>query len=211
MHADDILRMIDDLGVPSVDLFGSSGGAINGLALVAKHPERVRVFVAHEPPLASVLPDREPLLAACRDIHETYRRDGMGPAMAKFIALTSHTGPLPADWVDRPAPAPSAFGMPTEDDGSRDDPLLGPAMLRVPSYQPDFAALAAASTRIVPAAGKESAGQMAARAPVVIAERLGTDLVTFPSHHGGFMGGESGMQGEPAAFAEKLREVLDAG
>ena len=31
----------------------------------------------------------------------------------------------------------------------------------------------------------------------------------FPSHHGGFMGGEFGYAGQPEAFADKLREVLD--
>jgi hypothetical protein len=30
----------------------------------------------------------------------------------------------------------------------------------------------------------------------------------FPSHHGGFLGGEFGQRGEPEAFAAKLREVL---
>ncbi len=48
-HADDLHRLIDELGVGPVDLFASSGGAVNALALVAKHPEQVRTLVAHEP------------------------------------------------------------------------------------------------------------------------------------------------------------------
>jgi len=32
----------------------------------------------------------------------------------------------------------------------------------------------------------------------------------FPSHHGGFLGGEFGQSGEPEAFAARLREVLDS-
>jgi len=82
-HADDLHRLIEALGVGPVDLFGSSGGAVNGLALVARHPEQVRTFVAHEPPLARLLPDREQVLAACSDVYQTYQRSGMGPAMAK--------------------------------------------------------------------------------------------------------------------------------
>ncbi|SFB40847.1 Pimeloyl-ACP methyl ester carboxylesterase [Amycolatopsis marina] len=209
VHADDVHRVINDLGLPAVNLFGSSGGAITGLALVANHPEQVRILVAHEPPTVSVLPDREQLEAACRDIHQTYQRDGMGPAMAKFIALTSHTGELPKDWSDRPAPDPALFGLPSEDDGSRNDPLLGGAMLTVPTYELDFDALAAASSTIFLAAGTESEGQMTARAPSVIADRLGSELVLFPSHHGGFLGDEYGMPGQPAEFAEKLKELLD--
>jgi hypothetical protein len=45
--------------------------------------------------------------------------------MAKFLGLIMHSGEVPADWTDRPAPDPAQFGLPTEDDGSREDPMLG--------------------------------------------------------------------------------------
>ena len=207
-HADDVHRVIDAVGAAPVDLLASSGGAVNALELVARHPGDVRTLVAHEPPAGPVLPDADRVLAACRDIYDTYQRGGMAPAMAKFIALTSHVGPLPEDYADRPAPDPASFGLPSEDDGSRDDPLLGQNMIGCTAYRPDFAALAAASTRVVIAAGKESQGQMAARAAAAIADRLGADLAIFPSHHGGFMDGEFGMSGEPKAFAARLQEIL---
>jgi pimeloyl-ACP methyl ester carboxylesterase len=207
-HADDLNRLISAIDGGPVDLFASSGGAVNALALVAEHPEQVRTLIAHEPPLVAVLPDRDRALAATRDVYDTYQRSGMGAGMAKFIALTSHKGEIPADWLDRPAPDPAAFGLPTEDDGSRDDPLLGQAMGSTPLYEPDFDALRAASTRVVMAAGIESAGEMANRGAFAVAERLGTAPVLFPSHHGGFLGGEYGWAGEPDAFAAKLREVL---
>ena len=70
-HADDLHRIMAELGGGPVDLFASSGGAVNALALVARYPEDVRMLVAHEPPAASVLPDREAALAANRAIHET--------------------------------------------------------------------------------------------------------------------------------------------
>jgi pimeloyl-ACP methyl ester carboxylesterase len=207
-HADDLHRLISELNAGPVDLFASSGGAVNALALVAKHPEQVRTLVAHEPPDAAVLPDAERALAAARDIHETYMRKGMGAGMAKFIALVSLQGEIPADYGDRPDPDPAMFGLPTEDDGSRDEPLLGQNILSGTAYQPDFDALRAASTRIVIAAGAESAGTLANRGAVAVAERLGTTPVVFPSGHAGFLGGEYGQSGEPEAFAAKLREVL---
>jgi pimeloyl-ACP methyl ester carboxylesterase len=209
-HGDDLHRLISTLDAEAVDLFASSGGAVNALALVAKHPEQVRTLVAHEPPTVQVLPDRDQAIAASRDVYDTYHRSGMGPAMAKFIALTSHQGPLPADYLDQPAPAPGDFGLPTEDDGSRDDPLLGESIVPTARFQPDFEALRAASTHVILAAGVESRGQLTYRAAAAIAERLGTGLVEFPSHHGGFLGGEFGWRGEPEAFAVKLREVLTA-
>lgn len=207
-HGDDLHRIIQQVGGP-VDLFASSGGAVNALELVAKHPKAVRTLVAHEPPLVTVLPDREAALAATRDMYETYMRSGTGPGMAKFMALTSHRGEIPADWVDRPAPDPAAFGLPSEDDGKRDDPLLGQSMGSTPLYEPDFDAVRAAPTRIVMAAGAESEGEMANRGAHAVAERLGQQPVIFPSHHGGFLGGEYGWPGEPEAFAAKLREVLE--
>jgi pimeloyl-ACP methyl ester carboxylesterase len=207
-HADDVHRIIEALDLGPVDLFASSGGAVNALALVARHPEDVRTLVAHEPPLASIVPDRETALAACKDISDTYQRSGTGPAMAKFIAIVSHKGPIAADYVDQPAPDPAMFGLPTEDDGSRTDPLLGQNIITCTHYQPNFDALRVASTRIVMAAGAESDGELAHRGAVAVAERLGMEPVIFPSGHAGFLGGEYGQQGDPDAFAARLREVL---
>jgi hypothetical protein len=155
-----------------------------------------------------VLPDREQALAANVNVHETYEREGSGPAMAKFLALSTLKGPIPADFADQPAPDPADFGLPAEDDGSRDDPLLGQNIVGITHYEHDFDALRAASTRIAIGAGAESEGEMAHRAAVAVAERLGVEAVIFPSHHGGFLRGEYGMQGEPDAFAATLRRVL---
>ena len=93
-HADDLDRLISALDAGPVDIFASSGGAVNALALVARHPEQVRTLVAHEPPAVQALPDRERALAASVDIHETYQRCGFGPAMAKFLTLASVEGPI---------------------------------------------------------------------------------------------------------------------
>jgi pimeloyl-ACP methyl ester carboxylesterase len=201
-HADDLHRLITALDAGPVDIFGSSGGAVNALALVATHSEQVRTLVAHEPPTAQVLPDREVVLATCENIHETYLRAGFGAAMAKFIAMVSQQGPLPADFTSRPDPDPANFGLPTADDGSRDHPLLGPHMILCPGYEHDFAALAAAPTRIVVGFGSDSAAMMPGRAAIAVAERLGTAPVAFPGDHGGFAS-------QPDAFATTLRQVLN--
>ena len=207
-HADDLHRLIDALGAGPVDIFASSGGAVNALALVARHPEEVRILVAHEPPAAQALPDRDQVLAACAAIKQTYLREGFGPAMAKFIALVSYQGPIPAGFADQPGPDPATFGLPTEDDGSRDDALLRLNMPSCPAYRPEFDALRAAPTRVVIGVGAQSAGMLAGRAGIAVAERLGSAPVTFPGGHDGFVGGEYGGMGEPDAFATTLRQVL---
>ncbi|WP_100447721.1 alpha/beta hydrolase [Glycomyces xiaoerkulensis] len=207
-HADDLHRLIEALGTGPVDLFASSGGAVNALALAARHPEQVRTLVAHEPPAAREVPDHEEVLAVMRDIRETYLRSGFGPAMAKFIAFISHEGPVPADFTSRPAPDPADFGLPTEDDGSRDDSLLGQNLMTCNAYELDFDALRAASTRIVVGVGADSGEEFTARASRAVAERLGTAAVEFPGGHAGFLGGEYGQTGEPEAFAAALHKVL---
>ena len=207
-HADDLHRLISALAAGPVDIFATSGGATNALALVARHPEQVKTLVAHEPPASQELPDREPVLAASTDIHDTYLRSGFGPAMAKFIALVSYEGPFPADYADQPAPDPAMFGLPTEDDGSRNDPLVGQNMISGSHYQHDFDALRTASTRIVVGVGTESSRMIPGRAAVAVAERLGTTPVAFPGGHDGFLGGEYGRTGDPDAFAATLRKAL---
>ncbi|MGH8923597.1 MAG: alpha/beta fold hydrolase [Acidimicrobiia bacterium] len=209
VHADDLLRLIGAIGGGPVDLFASSGGAINALALVARHPEQVRTAIAHEPPLVSLLPDRERAEALVRAIHDTYQSRGWGAGMAHFIVAVSHRGPVTEEVVAQPAPDPAMFQLPTEDDGSRTDAMLSQTLINMTHYQPDFDALGAASTRIVIAAGEGSDGEMAHRGAIATAERLGQEVTTFPSDHGGFLGGEYGQTGDPDAFAATLRRILE--
>ena len=211
VHAADVRAVIEAVRAGPVDMFASSGGAVNALALVAAHPDLVRTLVAHEPPSVSVLPDANDALAACRAVHATYQRHGFGPGMAHFIALISLQGPVPTDFATRPAPDPAMFGMPAEDDGSRDDLMLGSNILTVTHYRPDVDRLRAASTRIVVGVGAGSNGEIAHRGGLAVAELLGTSAAEFPGDHGGFLAGEYGQTGEPGSFAERLREVLANG
>jgi pimeloyl-ACP methyl ester carboxylesterase len=209
VQADDVHRVIEAVGGGPVDLFASSGGAIVALALIAKHPGDVRTAVAHEPPLAALVPDREHALAAVRALNETYHRSGGGVGMAHFIAVVSHKGPFTADVATAPPPDPAMFGMPADDDGIRTDLMLEHNMRWLTTFEPDFDALRRAPTRLVLAAGEESEGILASRGAYAAAERLGSEVVLFPGDHGGFMGGEYGQApGKPAEFATKLREVL---
>lgn len=213
-HADDLYRIIQHLGLAPVDLFASSGGAVNALALAAAHPEVLRLVVAHEPPLTSLLPDAAVAERVSRDMQSIYMTHGFGPAMARFIALVGHKGELTDEYLEQPAPDPTMFGLPTEDDGDRSDPLLGQNLLSSTLFEPDFGALARAndanSPKVVIAAGEDSVSELAHRAAQVAANRVGIHLTIFPGDHGGFLGGEYGQTGKPDDFAAKLREVLEA-
>lgn len=208
IHADDISRIIAAVGDGPVDVFASSGGAVNSLALVARHPEQVRTLVAHEPPLAALLPDAEAAMDACRAVAETYQREGFGAGMAHFIAVVSHEGPFTSEFSDQPVPAPGDFGLPEEDDGSKSDPLLGQNMISCTTYIPDLDALRNASTRIVVGAGVESGKTLPSRSAYALADKLGLETVLFPSHHAGFLGGEYDQTGDPDAFGPALHQAL---
>jgi pimeloyl-ACP methyl ester carboxylesterase len=211
VQADDVHAVIEAIGGGPVDMFASSGGAVVALALVAKYPDDVRTVVAHEPPLASLVPDREQALAACQAINDAYQANGAGAGMSKFMQVVMHGGPFTPEVVGAPGPDPAMFGMPTEDDGERTDLMLAHNVVYLTSYEPDFEAVRRAPTRVVMAVGEESNGNLAQRGGEAAAERLGIDVTTFPGDHGGFGGGEYGQPpGKPDAFAAKLREVLAA-
>jgi pimeloyl-ACP methyl ester carboxylesterase len=209
VQADDVHAVIEALGAGPVEMFASSGGAVTALALVAAYPDDVVTLVAHEPPLIPVLPDAAAAERARAGFRDAYDANGSGAGMAAFIAMTSWQGEFTDEYFAQPAPDPVQFGMSSEDDGSRDDPLLSDRSWAISSYRPDVDALAAAPTRIVIAVGEESRGTFTGRTAEATAELLGQQATVFPSHHGGFLGGEFGYAGQPEAFARKLREVLD--
>jgi pimeloyl-ACP methyl ester carboxylesterase len=209
-QAADLHDLIAALGAGPVDIFASSGGAVTALELVARHPQDVAVLVAHEPPMNTVLPDAEAADRARQAIFDAYTAGGSGVGMAQFITLTSWPGELTTDFFARLPADPASFGMSTDDDGSRDDPLLSDRSWAITDYRPDVDALRAAPTRIVIGVGVETGDTFTGRTARATASLLGQEATVFPSHHGGFLGGEFGYAGEPEAFAATLREVLDA-
>lgn len=207
-QAADLHLLIEALGAGPVEIFASSGGAVTALELVATHPGDVVTLVAHEPPINAVLPDEAGAERARAAFHEAYQANGFGAGMAAFVAMTSWQGEFTDDYFAQPVPDPATLGMPTDDDGTRDDPLLSKNSWAITDYRPDPSLLKAASTRIVIAVGEESAGTYTARTALGLAALLGQQATVFPSHHGGFLGGEFGYAGKPEEFAAKLREVL---
>jgi pimeloyl-ACP methyl ester carboxylesterase len=198
IFADDAHRLLNAHGAEPAFVFGSSGGAVIGLELVARHPKEVRLFVSHEPPSPSLLSDPERERLAMTEIVETYRSAGIGPAMQKFMVQTRI----------RSGPPPARAGEPTQEEREgmaqmqrNMDFWLGHYFQAIADYQPDVQALRAASTRIVPARGKESMGELANEGAVGLAQRLGTEAVVFPGAHGGF-------ESHASEFAGTLLQVF---
>jgi pimeloyl-ACP methyl ester carboxylesterase len=209
VQAGDVHAIIEALSAGAVDMFASSGGAVTALALVAAHPDDVVTLVAHEPPLIPVLADYAAAERARAAVRDAYEAAGSHAGMAAFMAMASWPGEFTDEYFARPPADPAAFGMPTDDDGSRDDPLLSDRSWAISSYRPDVEALLQASTRIVIGVGEETGPTFTGRTAAATADLLGQRATVFPSHHGGFLGPEFGYPGKPEAFAETLRTVLD--
>ena len=199
IFADDAHRLLTATAKEPAFVFGSSGGAVIALELAARHPEQVRTVVSHEPPAPALQPDPARERAAMEEIVRTYRTAGIGPAMQKFMVQTR----IPSG----PPPPPAGEPTPEMREGMAQmtrnmDFWLGHYFLAISAYEPDFDALKAGSSRIVPGVGEESRGELANEGGLNLAKRLGTEAVVFPGAHGGF-------ESNAAEFAARLREVLE--
>lgn len=196
IRADDVVAVLDAVGADTADVFGSSGGAVTGLALVARHPGRVRTLVAHEPPLLELLPDADAQRAATDTVVETFHRDGPGAAWMAFMVNAGF------DPADGPPPGPE----PTPEEAARQlaesARFFDHDLASTTRYLPDTAALSAAGARVVVGLGAESSHLLTDATSRATAALLGAELAIFPGDHGGFMG-------LPGEFAARLREVLE--
>jgi clorobiocin biosynthesis protein CloN7 len=197
LMADDVHRVLAAVTDEPARIFGSSGGAVTGLALVAAHPDQVSVLVAHEPPVVELLPDAAQLRSETQEIYDTYRALGPGPAFVKFMAFAGFGAPEPM------AGPPGPQSPQDQADGER---MLAHSLLPTTRYRPDVAALKAASTRVVVGVGRESGKQLPRRTAEALADVLGSSVAEFPGGHGGFLGPNQG--GMAAKFATVLRTVL---
>jgi pimeloyl-ACP methyl ester carboxylesterase len=200
VHADDAQRLIAAVDTEPAYVLGSSGGAVIGLDLVVRHPERVNAFVAHEPPVTELLPDSARWRELLDEVQETHRTDGAVAAMQRFSDAVEEGGPTWSDAQSQGEPTPEQAEMMGRMMGNFEF-FLAHVMRALGSYVPDVHTLKTSSTRVVVGGGEESGQQGAYRAAVALAERLGQELVQFPGAHGGFAT-------HSEVFAERLHNVL---
>ena len=219
IEADDLAYIVDALGGRKADVFGSSGGAVAGLALAVRHPDNVNILIAHEPPVADVLPDASHVRTAIDGVEDAYHAYGAGAAWGKFVSAVMYDGPVTEAGVpDAEWPPPGSSdeanaegegggdeaATPPEPSAKQqaDDELFFLRMLKpFTRYQPPVELLRSGEPRVIVAVGAASRGDIAARSARALAEQLGTAPAVFPGDHGGFMG-------DPEGFATKIRELL---
>jgi pimeloyl-ACP methyl ester carboxylesterase len=198
VHGDDAAHLIDTLANGRAFVFGSSGGAQIGLNLAARHQAKVRMLVAHEPPCLMMLDDPSRELADDQEIHDTFRREGIGRAMQKFMAMAGLDDAPPQG--DMPPELVEMFGRIE----ANFEYFIAHGLMPLSLYRPDVDALRTGKARVVVGVGEETVGQVAHRTGLALAAKLASEPVTFPGDHNGY-------GTHAAAFAEKLHSVLAAG
>jgi pimeloyl-ACP methyl ester carboxylesterase len=194
LRADDVIALLDAVGAGSADMFGSSGGAVTGLSLATRYPDRVGTVVAHEPPLLELLPDAVEQRAKTEDLIATFRREGSRAAWTKFMINAGFGGP----GGEAPAPPP---GEPSEQALADSAHFFLHELRHTTRYQPDIAALTFGKPHVVIGIGEESGGLLTYGTSTALAGLLGHPAVEFPGDHGGFMP-------YPKEFAVVLRKAL---
>ena len=201
MQADDSTALIGELGGGEVYVFGTSGGAQIGLNLAARHPQRVRALVAHEPPSMLLLPDPSEEVASAQDLYDTYAREGVDAAMQKFFSSNGlMDGPEQNEAPPELAISPEATETFARVSGNFEY-WLAHGMMPLSLYRPDLAALRSGKPRIMVGIGEGSAGQAIERMAMALADKLGTKPIRFPGDHMGF-------EAHTEDFAETLHRAL---
>ena len=198
VHADDAKRVLAAVGAGPAHVLTDSVSGLVGLQLAAAEPAQIRTLVAFEPPVTELLPDRERWRAFFDDLHDTYRTQGLYPALHMFAEAAGLGGGEPPD----PDPDPETTAAMARIDQNLDRWLghvVRPSFL---GWAPDIPRLRAGPTRVVVVVGAASAPpQVAWQASHALAEQLGVRPVTAPGDH-------DAVTRRPGEFAELLGWVL---
>ncbi|MEJ3656682.1 alpha/beta hydrolase [Actinomycetes bacterium KLBMP 9759] len=189
VHADDARRLLDAVATEPAVVVGASIGALIGLDLLARHPDRVRCLVAHEPPAVGLLSGADRVAAERLDdaVEDAHREGGPPAAIPHLMALVGLSSP--------PGPPPNPRAA--EDLAF----FLQHDFPAVRRYEPDLVALRSVAGRVFPAAGGMSTDVYAHRCARALATALGRPLATFPGGHNGFIS-------HPRECAALLQELL---
>jgi pimeloyl-ACP methyl ester carboxylesterase len=202
VHADDARRVLDAVEAGPAHVLGDSISGLVGLELAATAAGQVRTLVAFEPPLTELLPDRERWRAFIEELHQTYRRDGLYPALQRFgegVGLGAEEEPEPPRQGDPDPEVAAALGRMEANMDLWLEHVVRPSFM---GYRPDIGRLRAGGVRIVVVVGDRSGPrQMAFRTSHALAGQLGTAPVAFGGDH-------NAVTTHPEAFAATLEELL---
>lgn len=193
-RAADLARVLEHIDRGPATLLGSSGGAVSALALTQSRPDLVHTVVAHEPPLAELLPDRDELMRAHQQMRTTYLAGDRMGYWRQFLNVANIA--MPPDVIEM------VFGGPRSEQDAADERYAVEHMdIPTTFWKPELATLRNSGTTIIVGIGEESTEQLCDRSSRALAAALRVDPMMFPGGHIGFVE-------QPEPFAARLREIL---
>jgi pimeloyl-ACP methyl ester carboxylesterase len=189
-QSDDAAALIEALGIAPAAIFGNSGGAIIGLALVIRHPNLLRGAILHDPAMFSVLSNPEEVMRPLEQAVEKGMAEGGprggGEAFLRFFAGDEAFEKLDPELRERMlANAEIFFGL--------EFGTIGP-------YRPDEASLAVVEIPVRTMVGSSSLPPLV-EASRWLATHLNVELETLP-------GGHTPYFDRPEEMAEAVRPFL---
>jgi pimeloyl-ACP methyl ester carboxylesterase len=177
-------------------VLSSSSGANVAVELLSKYPELINTVVVHEPPLATLLPDADEWLAFLDGIRKQSHTEGTLVAMATFSAAIGLQMPLRPPVEELPPDFPAMFARIQQNLQF----WMEHELSRYPRYTLDIAALRDAAAKLVLTVGHDSKDTLPGRPNVVLADRLGLDVVEFPGNHAGYVTAADGFSAQLAGL-----------
>lgn len=194
--ADDVARLIKHLSSDPAIVLGNSFGALVGLQVVLDHPDVVKLLIVHEPQAVRLLPDSDKTLNRIKEIHDTYRKHGMPPAykmLAESVKLSQGEA-MGLMEATNPKNGPYNF--------SNAQYFWEREVLFYPFHYFDVDGLKQHKGKLLLANSEQTDPDAFHYRPnVVLAEKLGLDVETFP-------GGHMGALTNTDEFAQKLQKVV---
>ena len=193
--ADDVTALIAHVGGAPAIVFGSSSGAIVALRMLTRHPEAVRLLVAHEPPACRWLPDPEAAIAQNFAVYEKAKAQGAPAAMQDFAPRW--LAPSDRERLAQAAHSPAAGQIQANMAYWFEHELR-----QYPATRFDIGAIKAQADRLALAAGEEMRGYPTFEIIEAMAGEFDKAVTILP-------GGHVGYATKPEPFAKALEQMLE--
>src|SRR5437870_1959850 len=196
-QADDAAGLIKALGISRAAIFGTSGGALILLQLVASHPEVLRRAIVHEPAMLANMPGSEDMVKGLRTfLEENLTKGGPRHVLEQFLPQVA---------------GETAFNNLEPELRERmlgnADVLVNLEMSAFASYAADINRLLRVGVALLVAAGSDNAGtnnpmlRGGYEAAKWLASQLGSRLYELSGAHAPYLD-------RAEKFAEELRPLL---
>jgi pimeloyl-ACP methyl ester carboxylesterase len=191
-HSEDARLVLESVSGEPAYVFGSSAGALVGLDLIIRYPQKVISLIAHEPPVEGILDEFDKGQQA---IYDAFKEGGVMAAMRRFSDQINANYDELEPGVKLPPRNP-------QDAAIRAQALLRYTFPAVHEYRLDIDSLKSVKKKVFLACGANSHNTRVGHCVEVLANLIGTKVIEFPSHHVGYIS-------HPNAFAKCIDDLLN--